>query len=106
MTALAHARWKSCAPDKTPTVQVFIDGQAVTAIAGIRVAALLLQNTSAETRRNHDGTPRAPYCMMGVCHECLAYIDGKTTERTCLIPVHEGMQITRCSGPFSLPNVL
>ncbi|UMM08123.1 (2Fe-2S)-binding protein [Gluconobacter frateurii] len=102
---LTHSRWKSCAPDKAPTVQVSIDGRKITAIAGIRVAALLLQNTSAESRRNHDGTPRAPYCMMGVCHECLAVIDGKTTERTCLIPVYNGMQITRCSGPFPLPDV-
>ena len=41
-----------------------------------------------------DGTPRAPYCMMGACHECLATVDGVPDCQTCLMPLREGMQVS------------
>jgi 2Fe-2S iron-sulfur cluster protein len=75
---------------------VFVDGNAVSAEPGESVAAVMLRQTESWTRL----TPvkqqrRAPYCMMGVCFDCLAEVDGVASVQTCLQPVSEGMRIKR-----------
>ena len=44
------------------------------------------------------GSPRAPYCMMGVCFDCLMEIDGVGNRQACLTPVADGMQVRRQRG--------
>jgi D-hydroxyproline dehydrogenase subunit gamma len=44
------------------------------------------------------GSPRAPYCMMGVCFECLMEIDGIANRQACMVRVRPGMRITRQQG--------
>ena len=39
------------------------------------------------------GAPRAPYCLMGVCFDCLVTIDGVGSRQACLVPVREGMAV-------------
>ena len=77
-----------------PSVGVTIDGRAVRVHAGDSVAAALLA-AGVETNRVADvsGAPRAPYCMMGVCFECLVTVDGVANRQGCLIPVSAGMRI-------------
>jgi len=41
------------------------------------------------------GSQRGPYCMMGVCFDCLAEIDGMANRQSCMIEVRPGMQISR-----------
>jgi len=41
------------------------------------------------------GCQRAPYCMMGVCFDCLAEIDGVANRQSCMIEVRPGMRISR-----------
>lgn len=43
-------------------------------------------------------TPRAPYCLMGVCFDCLATVDGETSVQTCLLEARPGMRIERPTG--------
>ena len=53
------------------------DGQPMTARAGDTVAAALLTNGITACRETPvSDTPRAPYCLMGVCFDCLVTIDG------------------------------
>ena len=55
-------------------VTIYIDGAAVAAEAGESVAAVLLRQSAALVA-HHAGqrqSRRAPYCMMGVCFDCLA----------------------------------
>jgi len=82
-----------------PSVNVTIDGRAVRARSGDSVAAALLA-AGIETNRVSDasGAPRAPYCMMGVCFECLVTIDGVANRQGCLIPVAAGMRIETQRG--------
>ena len=76
------------------TLAVTIDGQKVEARIGDSVAAVLAVHGPAITRRSAvSGAPRAPYCMMGVCFECLVVIDGVGNRQGCLIPVADGMAI-------------
>ena len=87
-------------PDSTqPTVNVVINGEAFAAPAGATAAAAMLLAGQVPTRTTAvSNAPRAPYCMMGVCFECLAEIDGVPNQQACLVPVAEGMRINRQSG--------
>ena len=44
------------------------------------------------------GKPRAPYCLMGVCFDCLVTIDGVGSRQACLVPVREGMAVETQQG--------
>jgi sarcosine oxidase subunit alpha len=44
------------------------------------------------------GAKRAPYCMMGVCFDCLVTIDGIGNRQGCLVEVREGMRIETQQG--------
>ena len=75
-------------------IQVTIDGRPVTARAGDSVAAALMVEGVQATRVSAvSGAPRAAYCMMGVCFECLVTIDGTGNRQGCLVQVSEGMAI-------------
>jgi len=80
-------------------VTIHIDGEAVAAEAGESLAAVLLRQSEAWTRTTPvSGSPRAPYCLMGVCFECLAEVDGVASVQTCLTPVKPGMRVARQQG--------
>src|SRR6476659_563697 len=76
------------------TIAFTLNGAAATARAGDTVAAALLSEGVAYCRTTPvSGAKRAPYCMMGVCFECLVTIDGVGNRQSCLIPVREGMRV-------------
>ncbi|PWK60325.1 (2Fe-2S)-binding protein [Aminobacter sp. AP02] len=75
-------------------VRIRIDGQTVEARLGDSVAAALLLSGLTATRTTVvSGALRAPYCMMGVCFECLVTIDGVANRQACMIDVKEGMSV-------------
>lgn len=81
------------------TVTLTFEGEPLQVPAGISVAAALLLAGIDHTRRNPvSSDPRAPFCMMGVCFECLMDIDGQPSSQACLVPVREGMQVRRQDG--------
>jgi len=73
-----------------------LDGAEEKVPAGVSVAAALLYLDRIPTRRSVvKGLPRAPFCMMGVCFECLIEVDGVADQRACQIQVHAGMRLRR-----------
>lgn len=82
-----------------PTVPLTIDGKSLQAPAGCSVAAALLANGVPVFRTTGiSGEPRAPYCMMGVCFDCLVEIDCVPNRQSCLTTVQAGMQVRTQSG--------
>ncbi|MFQ3237170.1 MAG: putative molibdopterin-dependent oxidoreductase YjgC [Paraglaciecola sp.] len=80
-------------------VKVKIDGETVRVAAGETVAAAILASGIQSCRTTPlSGEPRAPFCMMGVCFECLMEINGTPNQQACQIPVKEGMLIRRQLG--------
>jgi D-hydroxyproline dehydrogenase subunit gamma len=80
--------------DERQPVHIFVDGAAVAAREGDTVSAALLASGRDVRRATAvSGAPRLPYCMMGVCFDCLVTIDGVGNRQGCLVPVAEGMQI-------------
>ena len=90
-------------PDERVTI--YIDGQPLEALAGETVAAAILASGIGHTRTTPiSDTPRAPFCLMGVCYDCLMVIDGQPNRRACRERVHEGMTIERQHGTGVLPT--
>ena len=84
-------------------VTVFVEGKAVSVRQGDTAAAAAMLAGLGHTRTSPvDGSPRAPYCMIGACFECLLVIDGVASRQGCLVEVREGMRIDRQIGPRSL----
>lgn len=82
-----------------PDVVISVDGVRTVAKEGDTVAAALLAVGLLATRKTPvSGAPRGPYCMMGVCFDCLVTIDDVGNRQACLIPVREGMQIVTQRG--------
>jgi len=80
-------------------VTIYLDGVAVLAEENESVAAVLLRQEQIWSRTTPvSGALRAPYCMMGVCFDCLATVDGVSSIQTCLTPVRDGMRIERQLG--------
>lgn len=86
-------------PSDGVLVHIEIDGLAVEAREGESVAAAVLAHGDGATRTTPvSGAGRAPYCMMGVCFECLMDIDGIPNRQACMVHVTPGMKIVRQHG--------
>ena len=85
------------------TVRIRFDGRDLEVPADASVAAALLAAGVARFRNTPVGNePRAPYCMMGVCFECLVDIDGEPNRQACMTPVQDGMQVRTQHGARSI----
>ncbi|MEJ1976404.1 MAG: (2Fe-2S)-binding protein [Acetobacteraceae bacterium] len=81
------------------TLRFQFEGRTLAARPGDTVAAALLAADVGRFRETPaSGAPRAPYCMMGVCFDCLVQIDGVANRQACLVTVAEGMQVQRQHG--------
>lgn len=81
------------------TITFDFEGQSVSARPGDTVAAAILVSDAGHTRTTPvTGAPRLPYCMMGVCFDCLMEIDGVPNRQACLVEVQDGMQVKRQVG--------
>ena len=75
-------------------VGITIDGAPFVAREDDSVAAALLAaGTVAFRVTPTSGAPRGPFCMMGVCFDCLVEIDGRPNEQACMTAVAPGMRI-------------
>lgn len=79
-------------------IDILIDGETHHVPPDVSVAAALLMSSPRVRTTALSGRPRGPFCMMGVCFDCLVSIDDMPNQRSCMIKVKQGMCIeTRCS---------
>ena len=91
-------------PDDTrPEVRITVDGRDVEAREGDSVAAAMLASGFTSCRTTPvSGAPRAPFCMMGACFDCLVTIDGVGSRQGCMVAVREGMKVATQRGKREL----
>lgn len=78
------------------TVRFSFEGKPLEARAGDSLAAALLASGVDRVRSTlKSGSPRLPYCLMGVCFDCLVEIDGEANRQACMVEVRDGMQVRR-----------
>jgi hypothetical protein len=88
-------------PGRTITIE--FEGAPVSAQEGDSVTAARLAAGHAVTRTTPvRGTTRGPFCMMGVCFDCLLEIDGQPNRQGCAVLVSEGLRVRRMDGSRSL----
>jgi predicted molibdopterin-dependent oxidoreductase YjgC len=86
-------------------VEVTIDGEPFIARATDSVAAALLASGRLACRTAPaSGALRGPYCLMGVCFDCMVTIDGRPNQQGCLVPITPGMRIETQRGARVLPS--
>ncbi len=80
-------------------VEFVLDGEPCIARAGDSVAAALLAAGRLACRSTPAGAaPRGPYCLMGVCFDCLVTIDGCANRQGCMIAIAPGMRVETQRG--------
>ena len=85
------------------TVSVTLNGAALRVPLGTSVAAALLSAGVKRFRNSPvSGEPRAPYCMMGVCFDCLVTVNGVGNRQGCLVRVADGLAVAIQRGKREL----
>ncbi len=80
-------------------VCVDINGEAHVVAGYLNVAAAMLEAGLQACRTTPiSGLPRGPFCMMGVCFDCLVEIDGVPNQQGCMVQVRDGMRIHPMQG--------
>lgn len=81
------------------SVTVFVEDKPVVVPVSDNVAAAVFAAGFDHTRLSPiSGAHRSPYCMMGVCFECLVEIDGVPNQQACMTPVRDGMRVKLQKG--------
>ena len=92
-----NSAFRDLTPPQT-LVSVTFDGTDMMLPEGVNLAAALLAAGVDVFRATPvSGAPRAPYCMMGACFDCLIEVSG-VTRQACMMQVQAGMGITRPKG--------
>jgi hypothetical protein len=84
-------------PDVDPaTIAVIVEGRTALVSPGASAAAAVLAAWFRHIRETPvEGRERGPYCMMGICFDCLAQIDGVPNRQSCMVEARPGMCIRR-----------
>jgi D-hydroxyproline dehydrogenase subunit gamma len=84
-------------------VRIEIDGAPHEVPAHYSVAAALLENGTLACRTTPvSGAARGPFCMMGVCFDCLVEIDDVPNVQACMTRVYDGMRVRYMAGKTRL----
>lgn len=94
---------KSLARHDGATVKIYVDDAPHRVPHDMNVAAaLLFAGVTACRTTPVTGAERAPFCMMGVCFDCLVEIDGVPNRQGCMTPVRDGMHVRRMARARSV----
>lgn len=90
----ADSRFRNVPGGTTGTIRLSFNGKTILARRGESVAAAVLGAHGGPTRSTPvEGAPRAPFCMMGICFDCLMTIDGVPNVQACMTEVRDGMVV-------------
>ncbi len=74
-------------------VTIIVDGAEVEAPADQPLGALLHALGKTFRRSPRLRQPRALFCGMGICFECVVTVDGAPQVRACITPARDGMRV-------------
>lgn len=81
-------------PTITPAVapvRFTFDGREIEALPGESIAAALSAAGILAFRSTASGAPRGLWCGMGACWECAVTVDGRPSQRACLVKAEAGL---------------
>ena len=84
-------------------VSFVLNGDSVVCPAGLTLAGALVFLSGGPARLTPRlGLPRAAFCGMGLCFDCVMQVDGVPGVRSCLTPVEPGMVVELQTGDATL----
>ncbi len=75
------------------TVTIYIDDKPFSATAGEPVANILLNEGFNSVHTAPNGKTRGPYCMMGVCFDCMITLQDGRVEQACQTYAEDGIRL-------------
>ena len=79
--------------------EFFVDDAPVRAFRGETIAAALLAHGRRTLRLTaKSAQPRGYYCGMGVCWECVMWVDGKGAVQSCRVAAESGLSVRTFVG--------
>ena len=76
-------------------VVFFFEGKKLSAFDGETLASALLRSGEIFFRDSKNYNFRGPYCMIGICFECLVDVDQMQSLQSCQVIVKTNMQVKR-----------
>ena len=92
--------FRSTSSQTAEPIIFYFEDKLFTAVDGDNVAAALLRVGKIQFRTDEKNNARGPYCMMGVCFECLVEIDGRSNQQACQTMLLNGMHVRRQVAPI------
>ena len=81
-------------PRRGAALRLTIDGDAVEAVEGDSLLAVLLLNGKLVRHLEFSGAPRAGFCLMGACQDCWITLRDGGRVRACTTLAADGMAIS------------
>jgi len=85
--------------DHRDTVHFTFDGAHVDGLAEDTILAALLRQGTRIGNSEFDNAPRAGFCLMGSCQECILWDEGGRRLRACMVDIRDGMTLR--STPYA-----
>lgn len=82
------------------TVTITVDGVPSEAREGDSLLTAMLTTGAHLRRLEFGGAPRAGFCLMGACQDCMVATEDGTHLRACTTPVADGMRVRRTPAPL------
>lgn len=77
----------------TESIEIKIDGTAMSVPVGTSVASAIFNSGKSILRHSVTGEPRGALCGMGICFECRVTVNGVPHVRSCVTLCQPGMEI-------------
>lgn len=75
-------------------IDIEVDGRTVSAVEGEPLAAALIAAGHWRLGRTATGQPRGPFCMIGLCQDCVVTVNGQPGVRSCTTAVTAGLCVS------------
>jgi len=72
----------------------WFNGRAVGYRPGDTIGAALTRAGYVELRRTGSGAPRGLFCGIGICYDCLIWVEGQPNVRACITEPRPGQKVS------------
>ena len=84
-------------------IAIEFEGRTIPCRRGETLAAALTAAGELRLRHTRHGDERGVFCGMGVCQECLVDINGRSSQRACMMVVDAPLKVRRQIPDNPLP---
>lgn len=99
------AKFVRVAETTRETVTLQVNGHEVRALENDTILVALMMSTGNTGQSDFGDGPRAGFCMMGACQDCLVWTSSGMKLRSCTTPVENGMNIHTTPPEGTWPTI-